>query len=69
MSCRYRAAVVQFRANADKLANLDKAENLVAAAAAAGAKLVALPEMFNLYGPFEPIVAAADLTGCVTGAA
>jgi predicted amidohydrolase len=60
MSCRYRAAVVQLRASADKLANLDKAERLVAAAAAAGAKLVALPEMFNLYGPFEPIIAAAE---------
>jgi hypothetical protein len=60
MSRRYRAAVVQIRANADKLANLEKAERLVAAAAAAGAKLIALPEMFNLYGPFEPIVAAAE---------
>jgi predicted amidohydrolase len=32
----------------------------VAAAADAGAKLIALPEMFNLYGRFEPIVAAAE---------
>jgi predicted amidohydrolase len=57
---RYRAAVVQLQASADKLANLGKAERLVAAAATAGAKLVALPEMFNLYGPFGPIVAAAE---------
>jgi predicted amidohydrolase len=60
MSRTCRAAVIQFRANADKLANLEKAEKLVAAAAAAGARLVALPEMFNLYGPFELIVAAAE---------
>ncbi|MEX2142830.1 MAG: carbon-nitrogen hydrolase family protein [Pirellulales bacterium] len=60
MSRRYRAAVVQLQAGSDKLANLEKAEKLVAAAADAGAKLIALPEMFNLYGPFEPIVAAAE---------
>jgi predicted amidohydrolase len=60
MSRRYLAAVIQLQANADKLANLEKAERLVASAAEAGAKLIALPEMFNLYGPFEPIVAAAE---------
>jgi deaminated glutathione amidase len=60
MSRRYRAAVLQLQVSADKLANLDKAEKLVAAAAGAGAELIALPEMFNLYGPFEPIVAAAE---------
>jgi predicted amidohydrolase len=57
---RYLAAVVQFQATADKPANLGKAERLVAEACRAGAKLVALPEMFNLYGRFEPIVAAAE---------
>jgi predicted amidohydrolase len=57
---RYLAAAVQLCATADKDSNLGKAEALVAAAAEAGAKLVALPEMFNLYGPFDPVVAAAE---------
>jgi nitrilase len=57
---RYSAAVVQLQATADKPANLGNAERLIAEAARAGAKLVALPEMFNLYGRFEPIVAAAE---------
>lgn len=60
MSRRFRAAVVQLQVGADKLANLGKAEKVVAAAANAGAKLIALPELFNLYGRFEPIVAAAE---------
>jgi predicted amidohydrolase len=60
MSRRYQAAVVQLRASADKLANLEKAGRLVSAAASAGAKLIALPEMFNLYGRFESIVPAAE---------
>jgi predicted amidohydrolase len=60
VSRRYPAAVVQLQAAADKSANLRKAEKLVAAAAHDGAKLVALPEMFNLYGRFESIIAAAE---------
>jgi predicted amidohydrolase len=58
---RYLAAVVQLNATADKTANLRKAERLVADAAQAGAKLVALPEMFNLYGRFERIVEGAEI--------
>src|SRR5688572_26854320 len=60
MSRRYLAAVVQLQARDDKQANLRTAEQLVDAAADAGAQLIALPEMFNLYGRFEPIVAAAE---------
>ncbi|HJS09538.1 MAG TPA: carbon-nitrogen hydrolase family protein [Pirellulales bacterium] len=60
MSRRYQAAVVQLRASADKLANLEKAGRLIEAAVAAGAKLIALPELFNLYGRFESIVSEAE---------
>jgi predicted amidohydrolase len=60
MSRRYLAAVVQLQARDDKQANLRNAERLVDAAAAAGAQLIALPEMFNLYGRLEPIVAGAE---------
>jgi predicted amidohydrolase len=60
MSRRYQAAVVQLRASDDKLANLEKAGRFVAAAAGDGAKLIVLPEMFNLYGRFESIVYQAE---------
>ncbi len=60
MPRRYTAAVVQLLAGADKTANLSNAERRIAAAAAAGAKLIALPEMFNLYGGFEAIVASSE---------
>ena len=60
MSRRYLAAVVQLQVRDDKQANLRTAERLVDEAADAGAQLIALPEMFNLYGRFEPIVAGAE---------
>jgi predicted amidohydrolase len=44
-------AVVQLNASEDKQANLDRAEALVVAAAAAGAQVVALPEFFTYLGP------------------
>jgi predicted amidohydrolase len=66
MSRRYQAAVVQLRASADKLANLEKAGCFIAAAADDGAKLIALPEMFNLYGRFESIVSEAEAIPGVT---
>jgi predicted amidohydrolase len=60
MPRRYQAAVVQLCATADKLANLENAGRLVSSAASAGAQLIALPEMFNLYGRFESIVPEAE---------
>jgi predicted amidohydrolase len=45
---------------ADKAANLDRAERLVARAAATGADLVALPEKWNAIGSTEELHAAAE---------
>jgi predicted amidohydrolase len=45
-----RVACVQLNAGADKPANLEKAETLVARAAATGADIVVLPEKWNAIG-------------------
>ena len=55
-----RAAAIQLNSNADKSANLELAGRLVAAAAAAGAELVVLPEKWNLLGDAEQIAAGAE---------
>jgi deaminated glutathione amidase len=49
----FRASAIQMSAGPDKEANLAMAGELVAAAAAAGADLVALPEVFAWRGPQE----------------
>lgn len=54
------AAVVQLQCTADRDANLAIAHDLVRRAAAAGARLVALPENSDLIGPRELKVAAAE---------
>src|SRR5262249_61204668 len=46
----YLAAAIQVSAGPDKGANLERAERLVRLAAARGADLVALPEVFNWRG-------------------
>lgn len=43
-------AAIQMATSSDKSANLEKAENLIRLAAARGAKLVGLPEVFNWRG-------------------
>ncbi len=56
----FAAAVVQVEASADQAANLARADELVRAAARAGARLVILPERFAQYGPQSAIVFEAE---------
>jgi len=55
-----RVACVQLTSGPDKAANLEKAERLVARAAATGADVVALPEKWNAIGSPEVLHAAAE---------
>lgn len=54
------AAACQMCSGLDKSANLHTAERLVREAAAQGAALVALPELFNALGPLPEIIAQAE---------
>ncbi|HSI80901.1 MAG TPA: carbon-nitrogen hydrolase family protein [Solirubrobacterales bacterium] len=55
-----RAAVVQLNSGADKARNLEVAERLVRAAAAAGAALVVLPEKWTVLGDAEALREGAE---------
>jgi predicted amidohydrolase len=55
-----RVAVVQLCAQLDKGRNVATAERLIRAAAAGGAELVVLPELFNAYGRLADVVAQAE---------
>jgi deaminated glutathione amidase len=55
-----RVAAIQLNSTGDKGRNLASAEQLVRAAAADGAELVALPEKWNLLGPGEEMAAGAE---------
>jgi deaminated glutathione amidase len=55
-----RVACVQLTSRADKAANLEKAERLVAKAAASGADVVLLPEKWNAIGGVDTLHAAAE---------
>ena len=48
-----RVACVQMTSGPDKAANLEKAEPLVARAAATGADVVVLPEKWNAAWPYS----------------
>jgi predicted amidohydrolase len=54
------AAAIQMTTTSDKAANLEKAEGLIRLAAARGARLVALPEVFNWRGKQAEEAAAAE---------
>ena len=56
----YLAAAIQVSAGPHKSANLERAERLVRLAAARGADLVALPEVFNWRGARADERAAAE---------
>jgi predicted amidohydrolase len=55
-----RAAAVQLNSTEDKDRNLEVADRLTRAAAAAGAVLVVLPEKFNVLGTDAQLVAGAE---------
>ncbi|HUY29240.1 MAG TPA: carbon-nitrogen hydrolase family protein [Candidatus Binataceae bacterium] len=56
----FLAAAIQMAAASDKAANLERAERLLRVAAARGANLVVLPEMFNWRGKRAEESAAAE---------
>ena len=60
METHYLAAVVQMNSGSDKSANLGHAVQQVQQASAAGATLVALPEMFNCMGSYSRVVEEAE---------
>ena len=55
-----RVACVQLTSRADKAANLEKTERLVAKAAAGGADVVLLPEKWNAIGGVDTLREAAE---------
>ena len=60
MAGTLRVSCVQLRSGADKAANLETAERLVARAAATGADVVVLPEKWNGIGGRETLHAVAE---------
>jgi len=60
MPDRIRVACVQMTSRADKAANLETAERLVAQAAATGADLVVLPEKWNAIGDAATLHTTAE---------
>ena len=60
MADRLRVACVQMTSRADTAVNLERAEQLVARAAATGADVVVLPEKWDAIGDHEQLLAAAE---------
>jgi predicted amidohydrolase len=55
-----RVAAIQLTSTADRSRNLEIAEKLIAVAADDGARLIVLPEMFNVLGDAEVLRAGAE---------
>lgn len=55
-----RVAAIQLTSTADRARNLETASNLIASAAADGARLIVLPEMFNVLGDAEVLRTGAE---------
>jgi predicted amidohydrolase len=55
-----RVAAIQFTSTADRTRNLETVGSLIAAAAGDGARLIVLPEMFNVLGDAETLRAGAE---------
>jgi deaminated glutathione amidase len=55
-----RVAAIQLTSTAERERNLRQAERLIAAAAADGARLIVLPEMFNVLGEADVLRAGAE---------
>lgn len=55
-----RVAAIQLTSTADRSRNLEMAGNLIARAAGDGARLIVLPEMFNILGDADVLRAGAE---------
>jgi predicted amidohydrolase len=55
-----RVAAIQLTSTADQARNLETAERLLAGAAGEGARLIVLPEMFNVLGEADVLRAGAE---------
>lgn len=60
MADTFRAAAVQMTSGRNKESNWETAERWASAAAESGARLVALPELFNVFGPFAEVIDQAE---------
>lgn len=60
MEADVQAAAIQLNANSTREQNVAKAVQMVAEAAAAGAKLIVLPELFNGYGDLAQVMQEAE---------
>lgn len=60
MQSDIQAAAIQFNANGTREQNVTRAVDMVAQAAANGAQLIVLPELFNGYGDLTQVVQQAE---------